>query len=71
MLQELPDESRRMCLMMNNAKTKMMVVANTPINENNVLIENVEDYGWVNINNQEIDAMKNPGRLGGMRQTPG
>ena len=33
--------------MMNNAKTKMMVVDNTPINENNVLIENVEDYGWV------------------------
>ena len=41
MLQELSDESRRMRLKMNIAKTKVMVVDNTPINENNVLIENV------------------------------
>ena len=42
MLQELSDESRRMGLKMNIAKTKVMVVDNTPINVNNVLIENVE-----------------------------
>ena len=42
MLQELSDESRRMGLKMNIAKSKVMVVDNTPINVNNVLIENVE-----------------------------
>ena len=42
MLQELSDESRRMGLKMNIAKTKVMVVNNTPINVNNVLIENVQ-----------------------------
>ena len=31
-----------MGLKMNNAKSKVMVVDNTPINVNNVLIENVE-----------------------------
>ena len=36
MLQELSDESRRMGLKMNIAKTKVMVVDNTPINVNNV-----------------------------------
>ena len=41
MLQELSDESRRMGLTMNIAKTKVMVVDNTPIKVNNVLIENV------------------------------
>ena len=41
MLQELSDESRRMGLKMNIAKTKVMVVDNTPINVNNVLIETV------------------------------
>ena len=45
MLQELSDESRRMGLKMNIAKTKVMVVDNTPINGNNVLIEN--DPGYV------------------------
>ena len=40
-IQELSDESRRM---MNIAKTKVMVVDNTPINVNNVLIENVPGY---------------------------
>ena len=38
MLQELSDESRRMVLKMNIAKTKVMVVDNTLINVNNVLI---------------------------------
>ena len=43
MLQELSDESRRMGLKMNIAKTKVMVelVDNTPVNVN-VLIENVQ-----------------------------
>ena len=40
-LQELSDESRRMGLKMNIAKTKVMVVDITPINVNNMLIENV------------------------------
>ena len=42
MLQELSDESRRMGLKMNITKTKVMVVDNTPINVNNVLIANVQ-----------------------------
>ena len=41
MLRELSEESRRMGL---NAKTKVMVVGNTQINVNNVLIENCERY---------------------------
>ena len=44
MLQELSDESRRMGLKMNIAQTKVMVVDNTPINANNVLIENVQGH---------------------------
>ena len=47
MLQELSDESRRMGLKMNIAKTKVMVVDNTPINVNNVLIENVKGYVYL------------------------
>ena len=47
MLQELSDESRRMGLKMNIAKTKVMVVENTPINVNNVLIENVPGYVYL------------------------
>ena len=47
MLQELSDESRRMGIKMNIAKTKVMVVDNTPINVNNVLIENVESYVYL------------------------
>ena len=39
MLQELSNESRRNGLKMNIAKTNVMVVDNTPINVNNVLIE--------------------------------
>ena len=44
MLQELSDENRRIGLKMNIAKTLVMVVDNTPINVNNVLIENVQGY---------------------------
>ena len=44
MLQELSDESRRLGLKMNIAKTK---VDNTPINVNNVLIENVPGYVYL------------------------
>ncbi len=47
MLQELSDESRRMGLKMNIAKTKLMVVDNTHINVNNVLIENVPGYVYL------------------------
>ena len=47
MLQELSDESRQMGLKMNIAKTKVMVVDNTPINVNNVLIENVPGYVYL------------------------
>ena len=47
MLQELSDESRQMGLKMNITKTKVMVVENTPINVNNVLIENVPGYVYL------------------------
>ena len=47
MLQELSDEIGRMRLNMNIAKTKVMVVDNTPINVNNVLIENVQGYMYL------------------------
>ena len=47
MLQELSDESRRMGLKLNIAKTKVMVVDNTPINVNNVLIGNVPGYMYL------------------------
>ena len=47
MLQELSDESRQMVLKMNITKTKVMVVDNTPINGNNVLIENVPGYVYL------------------------
>ena len=43
MLQELSDGSRRMGKV-NIAKTKVMIVDSTPINVNNVLIENIEGY---------------------------
>ena len=46
MLQELSDESR-MGLKMNIATTKVMVVHNTPINVNNVLIENFPGYVYL------------------------
>ena len=41
MLHKLSDESRQISLKMNITKTKVMVVDNTPINVNNVLIDNV------------------------------
>ena len=44
MLQELSDERRQMHLKMNTAKTKVMLVDNTQINVNNVLIEHVKCY---------------------------
>ena len=47
MLQELSDESRQMGLKMNITKTKVMVVDNTPINVNNVLIEHVPGYVYL------------------------
>ncbi len=47
MLQELSDENRLMGLKINIAKTKAMVVENTPINVNNVLIENVQGYVYL------------------------
>ena len=47
MLQELSDESRRMGLKMNIAKTKVIVVDNTPINVNNVLIANIQGYVYL------------------------
>ena len=47
MLQELSDESRQMGLKMTITKTKVMVVDNTPINVNNVLIENVPGYMYL------------------------
>ena len=47
MLQELSDESRQMGLKMNITKTKVMVVDNTPIHVNNVLIENVPGYVYL------------------------
>ena len=49
MLQYLFDESRRMGHKMNTAKTKVMVVANTPINVNNVPREDIQRRimaGW-------------------------
>ena len=42
MLQEPSDETRPIWLKVNIAYTKVMVIDNTPINMNNVLIENVE-----------------------------
>ena len=47
MLQELSDESGRMGLKMNIAKTKVMVVDNTPIHVNNVQIEIVQGYVYL------------------------
>ena len=47
MLQELSDESRQIGLKVNITKTKVMVVDNTPINVNNVLIENVPGYVYL------------------------
>ena len=75
--QELSDESRRMCLKMNMAKSKVVVIDNTPVHVNNVLIEHVEGYVLgTTLQPQgkepgQRDTKKNHGRLGGIRQTPG
>ena len=53
MLQELSDESRQMGLKMNIAKTKVMVVVNTPVNVNNVLIY-VEGYVYLRQNSTAL-----------------
>ena len=64
MPQELADESIRMGFKMNIAKTKVMVVDNTPINVNNVLIENVpgyvflEQYYSLKENNQDKEIQR-------------
>ena len=78
MLQELSDESRQIGLKKNITKTKVMVVDNTPINVNNVLIENVPGYVYLGQHLQpqgkepgQRDTTKNHGRLGGIFQTPG
>ena len=47
MMQELCDESRPMGFKMNIAKTKVMDVDNTPVNVNNMLIENVQGYVYL------------------------
>ena len=47
MLQELSDESSRMVLKMNIANRKVMVVDDSPINVDNVLIENVQGYVYL------------------------
>ena len=68
-----------MGLKMSIAKTKVMVVANTPINVNNVLIENVPGYVYLGQHyslkeknqDKEIQRRIMAGRLGGIRQTPG
>ena len=68
-----------MGLKMNIAKTKLMVVDNTPINVNTALIENVPGYVYVlgtilPLQGKEPgqrDTTKNHGRLGGIRQTLG
>ena len=76
MLQELSDESRRIGLKMNIAKTNVMVVDNTPINVNNVLIEmSMLRVLGTTLQPQgkepgQKDTTKNHGRLGGIRQTP-
>ena len=67
-----------MGLKMNIAKTKLMVVDNTPINVNNALIENVPRLRVLGTILQhqgkepgQRDTTKNHGRLGGIRQTLG
>ena len=62
MIQELSDESRRMDLKMNIAKTKVMVVDNTPINVNNGLIEKVQGYVYLG-QHYSINIMEARGRV--------
>ena len=70
-------EIMRMGLTMNTAKTHVMVVDNTAIDMNNVLVEDIESY-VIGTTQQhqgkepgQRDTTKNRGRLGGIRQTPG
>ena len=64
MLQELSDESRRMGFKIKVATTQLMVIDNTPINVNNVLIEHVEGYVYLgqhyspNENNQDNEIQQ-------------
>ena len=44
MLQELADASQQLRLGMKIVKTEVMVIDNTRINVNNVMIENVDGY---------------------------
>ena len=66
-----------MGLKMNIAKTKVMVVDNTPINVNNVLIENVPGYVYLGQhyslkeNNQDKEMQRRIMAGCGIRQTPG
>ena len=65
-----------MGLKMNIAKTKVMVVDNTPINVNNVLIENVTGYVYLGQhyslkeNNQDKEMQRRIMAGCGIRQTP-
>ena len=77
MLQELSDESRQMSLKMNITTTKVMVVDNTPINVNTVLIKKYLRLRVLGTTLQpqgkepgQRDTTKNHGRLGGIRKTP-
>ena len=64
MLQELSDESRRMGLKMNIAKTKVIIVDNIALNMNNVVIEIGEGYVYlgqhysIKENNQDKDIQR-------------
>ena len=68
-----------MCRKINIAKTKVLVVDNTTIHVNNVLIENVEGYvthTWDNTTasrkrTRQRDTAKNHGRRSSTCQTPG
>ena len=76
-LQPMLQESRRMGLKMNIAKSKVMVVDNTPINLNYVLIEMLkasytlgQHYSLKKITRTNR-YKKNHGKLGGIHQTSG
>ena len=66
-----------MGLKMNIAKTKVLVLDNTTLNVNNVLIEMLKDmYTWdittaLRKISRANNTAENHGRLGGIRQTPG
>ena len=75
---ELSDESRRMGLKMNIAKTEVMVVDNIPINVNKVLVEKWPRLRVLGTTLHpqgkepgQRDTTKNHGRMGSICQTPG